>query len=109
MPSDALRACVSDVMDCPVCGGRSEVTHTQRGSESVVRDRRCKLHGHTFATRETIIVKQRKERRAAARPRRESDWAVAEDVAKVDVEDFWTVDDREEAQQILRDMGVQDG
>lgn len=97
-------------MDCPVCGGRSEVTHTQRGSESVVRDRRCKLHGHTFATKEVVFAKEklRKERRAAARPPRD-DWPVAENIANVDVEDFWTVDDREEAEQILRDMGVQDG
>ena len=49
-------------MDCPVCGGRSSVTHTERASKRIVRDRRCKSCGHTFATEELVYVKEKKRR-----------------------------------------------
>ena len=49
-------------MDCPVCGGRSSVTHTERASKRIVRDRRCKSCGHTFATEELLYVKEKKRR-----------------------------------------------
>ena len=49
-------------MDCPVCGGRSSVTHTQRASKRIVRDRRCKSCRHTFATEELVYVKEKKRR-----------------------------------------------
>ncbi len=49
-------------MDCPVCGGRSSVTHTERASKRIVRDRRCKSCGHTFATEELLFVKAKKRR-----------------------------------------------
>ncbi len=51
-------------MDCPVCGGRSSVTHTERASKRIVRDRRCKSCRHTFATEELLFVKEKKRRQA---------------------------------------------
>ena len=49
-------------MDCPICRGRSSVTHTERASKRIVRDRRCKSCGHTFATEELVYVKEKKRR-----------------------------------------------
>lgn len=49
-------------MDCPACGGRSSVTHTERASKRIVRDRRCKSCGRTFATEELLFVKAKKRR-----------------------------------------------
>jgi transcriptional regulator NrdR family protein len=51
-------------MDCPACGGRSSVTHTERASKRIVRDRRCKKCGRTFATEELVYVKEKKRRQA---------------------------------------------
>ena len=51
-------------MDCPACGGRSSVTHTERASKRIVRDRRCKSCGRTFATEELVYVKEKKRRQA---------------------------------------------
>lgn len=49
-------------MDCPACGGRSSVTHTERASKRIVRDRRCKSCAHSFATEELLFVKAKKRR-----------------------------------------------
>ena len=38
------------------------MTHTERASKRIVRDRRCKSCAHTFATEELVYVKEKKRR-----------------------------------------------
>ena len=103
-------------MDCRVCGGRSEVTHTERRSESVLRDRRCKKCGNTWRTLESFHVEQKSLRKIQpAKPARSDD----KPAPKVEwrgrmrehdlLDDYGVIDDIEEVRDVLRDIGVENG
>jgi len=100
-------------MNCPICQGRSEVTHTQRRSESVLRDRRCKVCDNTFNTLEMFHVKrkgeQRKQLKSTAKPAKtvRDLRRAAEPMREREYDDeFYIIDDLEAVSDVLREMGV---
>ena len=102
-------------MNCPKCQSKSEVTHTQRRSESVLRNRRCKVCGHKFDTLERFHVEPKSEQRKQVKLTKST--ASKQVQLRVQQEplkernypdEYWVVDDMEEVRDVLRDMGVND-
>lgn len=47
-------------INCPVCGGRTAVTHNYSDGESMYRSRMCKECGHVFYTTEEELTSSKK-------------------------------------------------
>lgn len=102
-------------MNCPQCQGRSEVTHTQRRSESVLRNRRCKVCEYKFDTLESFHVEQKGRQRKQVKMTKSTTSKQVqlrvqqEPLKERDYPDeYWVVDDMEEVRDVLREMGVDD-
>lgn len=50
-------------MICERCGGWTYVVTTRKGSEGVIRRRKCKTCGHIFCTEEVVIDRYEGETR----------------------------------------------
>lgn len=49
-------------MKCPLCNAHSDVKHTKRGSDSVIRRRIC-FNDHSFITEEKAVSKPKPKRK----------------------------------------------
>ena len=95
-------------MDCPKCQSKSEVTHTYKRSDCVIRDSRCKSCGYKYNTMEKFHVKPKSKHRLQSKdrplrvqraPEKDREYA----------DEFYVIDDMEEVRDVLREMGVEYG
>ena len=95
-------------MDCPKCLSKSEVTHTDKRSDCVIRDRRCKSCGNKYNTIEKFHVKQKSRQRLQSKDRPLRVQRAAEKDREY-ADEFYVIDDMEEVRDVLREMGVEYG